>query len=219
MCRDNARTITSLPVSPSSSPLRYAPAHKSCFYSPPHPAYQFVGQSGYNFGDFSGSALRTSPRYTHDPWLESSQLKVQTPGTSPRTRPIWDLVNSNRINIFFPYIQNANEMKGNLNFPSRLEQSDLYFLIEGYLKWEYSGQGDFCWSGKMEMLGHLIFVTISCWLLYIGKVVTAFVTLTLLYSIHHVRNTITCHQLNRLNRSCNTIAFLPTDSEGRVSCS
>ncbi|KAK6287307.1 hypothetical protein POUND7_013486 [Theobroma cacao] len=86
--RDNARTITSLPVSPSSSPLRYAPAHKSCFYSPPHPAYQFVGQSGYNFGDFSGSALRTSPRYTHDPWLESSQLKVQTPGTSPRTRPI-----------------------------------------------------------------------------------------------------------------------------------
>ncbi|XVF16976.1 hypothetical protein REPUB_Repub10bG0077200 [Reevesia pubescens] len=86
--RDNARTITSLPVSPCSSPLRYGPAHKSCFLSPPHPAYQFVGQSGYNLGDFSGSALSPNPRYTLDPWLETSQLKVQTPGTSPRTRPI-----------------------------------------------------------------------------------------------------------------------------------
>ncbi|XVF14882.1 hypothetical protein REPUB_Repub09cG0099100 [Reevesia pubescens] len=86
--RDNARAITSLPVSPCSSPLRYGPAHKSCFLSPPHPAYQFVGQSGYNLGDFSGTALRPNPRYTQDPWLETSQLKVQTPGTSPRTRPI-----------------------------------------------------------------------------------------------------------------------------------
>ncbi|XVF61014.1 hypothetical protein PTKIN_Ptkin08bG0094000 [Pterospermum kingtungense] len=83
--RDNARTITSLPVSPCSSPLRYGPAHKS-FLSPPHPAYQFVGQSGYNLAEFSGNALRPNPRYTQDPWLETSQLKVQTPGTSPRTR-------------------------------------------------------------------------------------------------------------------------------------
>ncbi|TYI31140.1 hypothetical protein ES332_A05G432900v1 [Gossypium tomentosum] len=86
--RDNARTITSLPVSPCSSPLRYGPAHRSCFLSPPHPAYQFVGQSGHNLGDFSGNTSRPNPRYTHDPWLETPQLKVQTPGTSPRTRPI-----------------------------------------------------------------------------------------------------------------------------------
>ncbi|XP_022750938.1 mitogen-activated protein kinase kinase kinase 3-like isoform X3 [Durio zibethinus] len=86
--RDNARTIASLPVSPCSSPLRYGPAHKSCFLSPPHPTYPFIGQSGYNFGDFSGSALRPNQRYTQDAWLETSQLKVQTPGTSPRTRPI-----------------------------------------------------------------------------------------------------------------------------------
>ncbi|XVF58781.1 hypothetical protein PTKIN_Ptkin07bG0094200 [Pterospermum kingtungense] len=86
--RDNARTITSLPVSPCSSPLRYGQAHNSCFLSPPHPAYQFIGQSGYNLGDFSGSALRPSPRYTQDAWLETSLLKVQTTGTSPRTRPI-----------------------------------------------------------------------------------------------------------------------------------
>lgn len=97
--RDNARTITSLPVSPSSSPLRYGPAHKSCFLSPPHPAYQFVGQSGYNLGEFSGTASRPNPRYTQDPWLETSQLNlnVQTPGTSPRTRLIWDIVNSDKI--------------------------------------------------------------------------------------------------------------------------
>ncbi|XVE83349.1 hypothetical protein DITRI_Ditri16bG0082100 [Diplodiscus trichospermus] len=86
--RDNARTITSLPVSPCSSPLRYGPAHKSCFLSPPHPSFQFVGQSGYNLGDFSGNALRPNPRYTQDAWLETSQVKVKTPGTSPRTRPI-----------------------------------------------------------------------------------------------------------------------------------
>ncbi|KAK8716331.1 hypothetical protein V6N13_043646 [Hibiscus sabdariffa] len=87
--RDNARTITSLPVSPTSSPLRYyGPAHKSCYLSPPHPTYQFVGQSGHNLGDFSGNALRSNPRYTQDPWFENSQLKFQTPGTSPRTRPL-----------------------------------------------------------------------------------------------------------------------------------
>ncbi|MBA0726070.1 hypothetical protein Golax_001920 [Gossypium laxum] len=86
--RDNARTITSLPVSPCSSPLRYGPAHRSCFLSPPHPAYQFGGQSGHNLGDFSGNTSRPNPRYIHDPWFETPQLKVQTPGTSPRTRPI-----------------------------------------------------------------------------------------------------------------------------------
>ncbi|OMO56221.1 hypothetical protein COLO4_35736 [Corchorus olitorius] len=90
--RENSRTIASLPVSPCSrspcsSPLRYGPAHKSCL-SPPHPAYQFVGQGGYNLGDFPGNASRPNPRYTQDPWLENSQLRVPTPGTSPRTRPI-----------------------------------------------------------------------------------------------------------------------------------
>ncbi|KAK8577891.1 hypothetical protein V6N13_076568 [Hibiscus sabdariffa] len=87
--RDNARTITSLPVSPSSSPLRHGPAHTSCYLSPPHPAYQFVGQSGQNLGDFSGNALRQNLRYIQDPWFEQyPQLKVQTPGTSPRMRPL-----------------------------------------------------------------------------------------------------------------------------------
>ncbi|MBA0561965.1 hypothetical protein Golob_007059 [Gossypium lobatum] len=86
--RDNARAITSLPVSPCSSPLRYGAAHKSCFLSPPHPAYQFVGQSGYNLCGISGNASRPNPKYTLDPWLQASLLKVQTPSTPPRTRPI-----------------------------------------------------------------------------------------------------------------------------------
>lgn len=85
--RDNARAITSLPVSPCSSPLRYGAAHKSCFLSPPHPAYQFVGQSGF-LCDISGNASRPNPKYTLDPWLQTSLLKVQTPSTPPRTRPI-----------------------------------------------------------------------------------------------------------------------------------
>lgn len=87
--RENARTITSLPVSPCSSPLRqYGPSHKS-FLSPPHPSYAVMGQSsGYNLGDYSGYPTRSNPRYINDPWLETSLLKAQTPGTSPRSRPI-----------------------------------------------------------------------------------------------------------------------------------
>ncbi|GAY56895.1 hypothetical protein CUMW_175410 [Citrus unshiu] len=80
--RENARTITSLPVSPCSSPLRqYGPSHKSCFLSPPHPSYAVMGQSsGYNLGDYSGYPTRSNPRYINDPWLETSLLKAQTPG-------------------------------------------------------------------------------------------------------------------------------------------
>ncbi|KAE8689194.1 Mitogen-activated protein kinase kinase kinase YODA [Hibiscus syriacus] len=77
--RDNARAITSLPVSPCSSPLRHGKAHKSAFLSPPHPAYQFVGQSSYNLADFSVNASRPNQKYTMDPWFQ---------GTPPRTRPI-----------------------------------------------------------------------------------------------------------------------------------
>ncbi|XP_039004114.1 mitogen-activated protein kinase kinase kinase 3-like isoform X3 [Hibiscus syriacus] len=85
--RDNARAITSLPVSPCSSPLRHGTAHKSYFLSP-HPAYQFVGQSNYNVGDFSTNFSRPNPKYTLDPWRQTSLPNVQTPGTPPRTRPI-----------------------------------------------------------------------------------------------------------------------------------
>ncbi|KAE8655909.1 serine/threonine-protein kinase cst-1-like isoform 2 [Hibiscus syriacus] len=67
-----ARTVTSLPVSPCSSPLRYCAAHKSCYLSPVHAADLFVGQSGRNLGDFVGNALRPNPRYSQDPWLKTS---------------------------------------------------------------------------------------------------------------------------------------------------
>ncbi|GKV21636.1 hypothetical protein SLEP1_g31597 [Rubroshorea leprosula] len=85
---DNARMITSLPESPCSSPLRYGPAHKSCVPSPPHPAYHLAGQSSYNLSDFSGYTTRPYTRYTHDFSHETSPLRIQTPGTPPRTRPI-----------------------------------------------------------------------------------------------------------------------------------
>ncbi|KAF5745134.1 mitogen-activated protein kinase kinase kinase YODA [Tripterygium wilfordii] len=88
--RDNVRTITSLPVSPCSSPLRqYGPAHKSCFLSPPHPTFPLVGgQSSYNINDYSAYPVRPNSRYAHDPWFDNSLLKAQTPGASPRARHI-----------------------------------------------------------------------------------------------------------------------------------
>ncbi|KAK9950105.1 hypothetical protein M0R45_005607 [Rubus argutus] len=87
--RENARTITSLPVSPCSSPLRqYGPAHRSCFLSPPHPAYAMMGQSNYNLNDYSSYTTRPSTLYPLEPWPEAPLLRPQTPGGSPRSRPI-----------------------------------------------------------------------------------------------------------------------------------
>ncbi|XP_052188839.1 mitogen-activated protein kinase kinase kinase 3 isoform X2 [Diospyros lotus] len=87
--RENARTITSLPVSPCSSPLRHSgPAYRSCFLSPPHPSYALMGQGGYNLNDYSMHPMRPTTTYTPDPWHEISQFKAQTPGGSPRLRHI-----------------------------------------------------------------------------------------------------------------------------------
>ncbi|KAI3462385.1 hypothetical protein Pfo_019048 [Paulownia fortunei] len=87
--RDNARTITSLPVSPSSSPLRHdGAAYRSFFLSPPHPSYASVGQSSHNYSDHSLFPLRPNSRSRIDPWLEIPQLRAQVPGRSPtRTMP------------------------------------------------------------------------------------------------------------------------------------
>ncbi|XP_061355093.1 mitogen-activated protein kinase kinase kinase 3-like [Gastrolobium bilobum] len=82
--RDNTRMITSLPVSPCSSPLRqYGPAHKSCFLSPPHSTYTMMGQN-----TLSSYPVRSNATFTLDPWHETSLYKVHTPGGSPRTRLI-----------------------------------------------------------------------------------------------------------------------------------
>ncbi|KAL7254600.1 hypothetical protein ACSBR1_008874 [Camellia fascicularis] len=88
--RDSARMITSLPVSPCSSPLRQSgPAYKSCFLSPPHPSFSLVGHSGYNFNDYSLFPTRSNTKFSLDPWREIPQFKAQTPPSgSPRVRPI-----------------------------------------------------------------------------------------------------------------------------------
>lgn len=87
-----ARTITSLPVSPCSSPLRqHAQANRSNFPSPPHPSYGFAGaQNGFATNEFSMFPMRLSTRNTLDPWTEIPQFfRAQTPpNRSPRTRPI-----------------------------------------------------------------------------------------------------------------------------------
>lgn len=87
--RENVKAITSLPVSPTSSPLRqYEPARKSCYLSPPHPSYAIGGQSGYDANDYSMFQARPSTRTTLEPWLEIPQFRAQTPSRSLKTRPI-----------------------------------------------------------------------------------------------------------------------------------
>ncbi|KAH9620861.1 hypothetical protein KSS87_016314 [Heliosperma pusillum] len=89
--RDNLRSITSLPVSPCSSPLRQLGAtSNSCFLSPPHPSYAWpVQSSSYNTNNQSLSPTRRRPvGYTLDPLIESTLFRGQTPGGSPRMRLI-----------------------------------------------------------------------------------------------------------------------------------
>ncbi|XP_057770103.1 mitogen-activated protein kinase kinase kinase 3 [Salvia miltiorrhiza] len=82
--RDNMRMITSLPVSPSSSPLRHdGGAYNSFFVSPPHPSYPYVGQSSQNYNDHSIFPLRPNSRTSLDPWLEIPQFRAQAPSRSP----------------------------------------------------------------------------------------------------------------------------------------
>jgi len=79
--------ITSLPVSPCSSPLRQSgPAHKSCFLSPPHPTYAMMGQN--TLTSYESYPMRSNSKFTLDPWHETPMYKVHTPGASPRTRLI-----------------------------------------------------------------------------------------------------------------------------------
>ncbi|KAL3630129.1 hypothetical protein CASFOL_023113 [Castilleja foliolosa] len=87
--RDNGRTITSLPVSPSSSPLRHdGAAYRSFFLSQPHPSYTTVGQSSHNYGDRPVSPLRHNSRVLLDPLLEIPQFRAQGPLRSDISRSI-----------------------------------------------------------------------------------------------------------------------------------
>ncbi|KAI5672455.1 hypothetical protein M9H77_12819 [Catharanthus roseus] len=90
--RESARTITSLPVSPCSSPLRQhgTAAHRSCFLSPPHPSFGVAGQSGFTSSEYSMFPVRTNTRNTLEPWNEVPQFRAQTPpnNRSERTRLI-----------------------------------------------------------------------------------------------------------------------------------
>ncbi|PIN26699.1 MEKK [Handroanthus impetiginosus] len=87
--RDNARTITSLPVSPSSSPLRHdGAAYTNFFLSPPQPSYASIGQSSHNYDtNHSLYPLKPNSRSRIDPWPEIPQFRAHTPVRSP-TRTI-----------------------------------------------------------------------------------------------------------------------------------
>ncbi|PIN20787.1 MEKK [Handroanthus impetiginosus] len=85
--RDNTRTITSLPVSPSSSPLRHnGGAYRNFFLSPPHPSYTPAGPSNHNYTDHSVFPLQPNSRSTLDPWPDIPQFSAQaTVRNSTRT--------------------------------------------------------------------------------------------------------------------------------------
>lgn len=103
-CRRNTRTITSLPVSPTASPLRqYGTAYRSCYASPPHPSYTMIGQgqsqSNYNLNEVMAVPSRPNTKATVDPWYQSPQVKPQTPTRSPRSRLIWSNSRLTRIQL------------------------------------------------------------------------------------------------------------------------
>lgn len=107
MCRGNVRMITSLPVSPSSSPLRsYGPAHQSCYLSPPRTSYIGLGQSSNNLNEYM---YNMRPMFTLDPL--SSPLKVQTHGGSPR-RPLWLNFSWKKEEKWPPHIPRCNFIHG-----------------------------------------------------------------------------------------------------------
>ncbi|GKB66189.1 mitogen-activated protein kinase kinase kinase 3 [Tanacetum coccineum] len=78
--RRNTRTNTSLPVSPTASPMRQygSPAYRSCYASPPHPSYTMIGQSQNNYNLNDGFALPSRPnaKTTLDPWYETPQVEI-----------------------------------------------------------------------------------------------------------------------------------------------
>ncbi|RWR92804.1 mitogen-activated protein kinase kinase kinase YODA [Cinnamomum micranthum f. kanehirae] len=82
-----ARMNPSLPVSPSSSPLRLSePTHMHCLLSPPHPTY-LVGMDGYGLTNHSNSPIQMKANLVMKPTAnhpDTSPLNVQTPSGSPR---------------------------------------------------------------------------------------------------------------------------------------
>ncbi|CAH9109814.1 unnamed protein product [Cuscuta europaea] len=92
--RENAKMVTSLPVSPCSSPLRKRTgpaAHGISYLSPPHRSshHVFGGESGNHHSDYlTFKATANTRNNMLDPWLEIPPCRTQTPGRSPRTSPI-----------------------------------------------------------------------------------------------------------------------------------
>ncbi|XP_024973179.1 mitogen-activated protein kinase kinase kinase 3 isoform X1 [Cynara cardunculus var. scolymus] len=87
--RRNTRTIVSLPVSPTSSPLRqYGSAYRSCYMPTPPPSYTMIGQNNHSLNDVLAVPSRPNAKTTLDPWYEIPQAKPHTPTRSPRSRLI-----------------------------------------------------------------------------------------------------------------------------------
>uniref|UniRef100_A0A7N0RHZ0 mitogen-activated protein kinase kinase kinase n=1 Tax=Kalanchoe fedtschenkoi TaxID=63787 RepID=A0A7N0RHZ0_KALFE len=89
--REHARTIMSLPVSPSSSPLRQrGSAFQNSFFTPPHPSSSGARLNGSTANNnILPYPPRPSPLFSLDPWHEATPaFTPQTPIRSPTRRPI-----------------------------------------------------------------------------------------------------------------------------------
>ncbi|KAI4330122.1 hypothetical protein MLD38_028428 [Melastoma candidum] len=84
--RDELRAITSLPVSPCSSPMRQfgVTTHRSCYPSPPHPAFAPFGQIPYMANDYTVYQTRPTTKFALEPWNDLLNFSNPSSSGSPK---------------------------------------------------------------------------------------------------------------------------------------
>ncbi|KAI4385204.1 hypothetical protein MLD38_003257 [Melastoma candidum] len=84
--REDLRTITSLPVSPCSSPMRQfgVTTNRSCYTSPPHPAFAPVGQISYVASNYTVYPMTSSTKFALEPWNDTLNFSNAASSGSPK---------------------------------------------------------------------------------------------------------------------------------------
>ncbi|KAI4383524.1 hypothetical protein MLD38_009354 [Melastoma candidum] len=83
MFREDLRTITSLPVSPCSSPMRQfgVTTNRSCYPSPPHPAFAPISYVASNYTVYP---MTSSTKFALEPWIDTLNFSNATTSGSPK---------------------------------------------------------------------------------------------------------------------------------------
>ncbi|KAI4383525.1 hypothetical protein MLD38_009354 [Melastoma candidum] len=81
--REDLRTITSLPVSPCSSPMRQfgVTTNRSCYPSPPHPAFAPISYVASNYTVYP---MTSSTKFALEPWIDTLNFSNATTSGSPK---------------------------------------------------------------------------------------------------------------------------------------